>query len=81
MACVHIRAHKHKDVQHRRMLDSLFDTATGEQNLRTGNRNLTAGGGGAFSLTLCPDRETGIAQSVYGLGYGLYDPGLVSGRV
>jgi len=30
------------------MLDSVFDTATGEQNLRTGKKNLTAGGSGAF---------------------------------
>jgi hypothetical protein len=76
-----IRTPKHKGVQHRSMLDSLCDIMTGEQNLRTGNRNLTVGGGGAFFSPLCPERESGIAQSVYGPGYGMYDPGLVSGRV
>ena len=48
MACVQIRTHKHKGVQHRSMLDSLFDIMTGKRNLRTGKRNLTPGGGGAF---------------------------------
>lgn len=59
------------------MLDSLCDIMTGEQNLRTGNRNLTADGGCALSSPLSPDRETGIAQSVH----RMYDPGLVSRRV
>ena len=81
MACVQIRTHKHKAVQHRCNTDSLFGTATGEQNVRTGNSNLTAGDSGTFPSPQCPHRDTGIAQSVYGPGYGLHDPGFVTGRV
>jgi hypothetical protein len=81
MACVQIRTHKHKAVQHRCNTDSLFGTATGEQNVRTGNSNLTSGDSCTFPSAQCPHRDTGIAQSVYGPGYGLHDPGFVTGRV
>jgi len=76
MACVQIRTHKHKGVQHRCMLGTWFDTATGEQTLRTGNRNLTAGGSSAFLFATMSrprnrDSVVGVRTRLRAVGSGV----------